>query len=461
MTRPSAPTAAPDQAGTVWPLSDEPAFERVPHGWREALAAVFERDLRRHVMDAWFPRCVDMQSGGFFSDFDRRWRLNGPQHRMLETQARQTRTAARLGIAYPAEQRWVEIALHGLRYLREVMHDPTEGGWYWMVDRSGRPMAGGTKHAHGTAYLIDAGVEVYRLTGAAEALELAGAAFAWLEACLRDGTHGGYHGWATRDGRPIMSADEVPVPGLREPLGHGIGLKDINVHSDLLEAFTLLLEIQPDDSIRQAVAEVYDVITRHFVTPRGELHYMMHADWGPMPALEAFGYHFQTALRLPLAAPSVGRSHDEALAMAYRLVDHAVARGWLARGGFAHAGPAAEPNAIEGASLVVRKRSFWVQTEGLKILLLFALRDERAEHYRGLTDSLVRFIDRHLIDHRHGGWLTLPLADQPLRRRLRAGRLMAKGDVWKDASHEADMYVTGLRMLRGLGHKAPLVSVGS
>jgi cellobiose epimerase len=461
MTGPSAPTAAPDQAGTVWPLSDEPAFERAPHEWREALAARFERDLRRHVMDAWFPRCVDRQSGGFFSDFDRRWRLNGPQHRMLETQARQTRTAARLGIAYPTEARWAEIALHGLRYLREVMHDPAEGGWYWMVDRSGRPMAGGTKHAHGTAYLVDAGVEVFRLTGAADAIELAREAFEWMQACLRDRIHGGYHGWATRDGRPIISTDDLPEPGLREPLGHGIGLKDINVHSDLLEAFTLLMEVQPHDRIREAASEVYDAITERFVTARGEMHYMIHADWTPLPALEEFGYHFQTALRVPIAAQFVGHPHEQALAVAYRLVDHAVARGLLDGGGFAHAGAAAEPNSIEGVPVMVRKRSFWVQTEALKILLLLALLDKRPEHYQNLTDGLVAFIDRELIDHRHGGWLALPLADQPLRRRLRPGRLMAKGDVWKDAAHEADLYLVGLRMLRGLSHTAPLDSVGS
>jgi cellobiose epimerase len=451
-----ARTAALGEADTPWPLSDGPAFGRVPHDWREALAARFERDLRRHVMDAWFPACVDNEAGGFFSDLDRRWRLAGPQHRMLEGQARQTRTAARLGRAFPSEPRWTQIALHGLHYLREVMHDKAEGGWYWMVDRSGQPMAGGTKHAHGTAYLMDAGLEVFRLTGAEEALELALTAFAWLQACLRDRDHGGYHGWATRDGRPIMTPDDVPAPELREPLGHGIGLKDINVHSDLLEAFTYLALTCPDEGVVSALGEVYEAITEHFVGPGGQMHYMISADWTPLPALEEYGYHLQTALRLPFAAPLVGRSASEALASSRLLVDHAVARGWLDGGAFAHAGPAAEPNDIEGTSIVVRKRSFWVQTEGLKILLLFALLDERPEHYRSLTDELVSFIDRHLIDHRHGGWLPLPLVDQPLRRRLRAGRLMAKGDLWKDASHEADLYLIGLRMLRGLAHSAAL-----
>jgi len=38
----------------------------------------FETALWRHVIDAWFPRCLDLTHGGFLSDFDRAWRPCGP-----------------------------------------------------------------------------------------------------------------------------------------------------------------------------------------------------------------------------------------------------------------------------------------------------------------------------------------------------------------------------------------------
>jgi hypothetical protein len=45
---------------------------------REDIAAEMLGALRRHVMEAWFPRCLDRDAGGFFCDFDRRWKRRGP-----------------------------------------------------------------------------------------------------------------------------------------------------------------------------------------------------------------------------------------------------------------------------------------------------------------------------------------------------------------------------------------------
>ena len=57
-------------------------------------AADFEAVLFRHVVDVWFPRCLDTRYGGFLCDFDRAWNESGPHHKLLEFQARQTLFAA-------------------------------------------------------------------------------------------------------------------------------------------------------------------------------------------------------------------------------------------------------------------------------------------------------------------------------------------------------------------------------
>ena len=171
---------APSSPGTPWPVAGTAEFARVDARWRSELAAALGADLQRHVMDAWFPRSIDLELGGFESEFDRRWHRRRASERILEFQARQTRTAARIGIAFPAETAWQDTALHGLRYLAEVMHDEADGGWFWRVDTAGRPMAGGSKHAHSTAYLIGAGVALHRLTGSDDALDVAREGFEWL-----------------------------------------------------------------------------------------------------------------------------------------------------------------------------------------------------------------------------------------------------------------------------------------
>ena len=93
------------------------------------LVASMQEVLRGDVIDVWFPRSVDRLRGGYNCDFDRRWRPQGPQDRLLEFQARQMRSAARLAMAFPEEDRFIDFALHGLRYLRDVMWDRRYGGW--------------------------------------------------------------------------------------------------------------------------------------------------------------------------------------------------------------------------------------------------------------------------------------------------------------------------------------------
>lgn len=38
------------------------------------LADETEAVLRRDVLDVWFPRCIDNENGGFYSDFTRDWK---------------------------------------------------------------------------------------------------------------------------------------------------------------------------------------------------------------------------------------------------------------------------------------------------------------------------------------------------------------------------------------------------
>jgi mannobiose 2-epimerase len=415
--------------------------------------------LGTHVIRPWFPRCVDQLDGGFLADFDYRWRPSGSQHRMLEFQARQTRTAARLGVALPGDSSWTGVVNHGLRYLEDAMRDRADGGWFGLVDRSGSPLLAGTKHAHGTAYLISCGAEAHMLTGDQEPLEIARAAFEWLDTSLHDAEHGGYHGWATRDGKVIRSAADLPAElaaRRNDPLDHGIGLKDANVHSDLLEAFTLLLAVWPDDRLRARLAETYDIVTRHFATPDGAVHYLVHADLTPVPGLERYGYPFQTGFRLAPAAHQAGRPAADAQALAQRMLDHGIEWGWdEQRGGFVEAGPAAQPRTVAGARLTLRNRPWWVQTEAAKLLLLQALAEAAPGPHHSLFERLMAVIESEFVDRKRGGWEMTARSDWPLRLRL-PGRGMPKSDIWKDASHEADMYLASIRMLRGLRQSSPI-----
>src|SRR5437660_2535916 len=210
------------------------------------------------ILKAWFPRTIDTEYGGFLSDFDYRWRAKGPQHKMLEYQARQTIAAAK------GAQRFKELydtALHGFRYLKERMWDAQSGGWFHLLDRSGNPLEGGVKHGHGSSYAISACVCCYELTAGQACLELAKTAFAWLEEHAHDSVNGGYFVFYQRDGCPILSNDQAGFhSNLRDPIGTPIGSKDANTTSDLLKAFSDLHRVWPDALLKQRLQELLRIV---------------------------------------------------------------------------------------------------------------------------------------------------------------------------------------------------------
>jgi cellobiose epimerase len=443
--------AARRASDTAWPLAGTPEYDRIPTDWRTSVADRLERDLQRHVIEPWFPRTIDTERGGFRTDFDRHWRPMGPDDRMLEYQARNTRSVARLGQAYVDQEQWVDYARHGVRYIEDVMHDRAYGGWYWLVNRDGEPLAGGSKHAHSTAYIIGAFVEAYVLTRDEGALELAVAAFDWLDATLHDDEHGGFHGWVTRDGELILRPEQAAILGREaDPLGHEIGLKDLNVHSDLLESLRLLYSERPTEILGARIRELYGIVEHNFMAPDGHMRYLVRPDLTPVAGPEHPGYAFQCAFRMPLIAPFVGQSQEAALELARRMVDASLASGREGR----------KPGLLEKlAPPSQRVRAWWVQTEAIEALLLLEL-NGTTRSYRADVDELLHLVQTELLDERHGGWYQIPRSDWSLAERARVRRL-PKAHRWKDVSHETDMSVSTIRMLRGLAADAPLRSAVS
>jgi len=420
---------------------------------REAMASEMEAVLRRHVMETWFPRCVDTRDGGFSSDFDRRWRPGPDTDRMLEFQGRQTRSAAKLAIAYPAEGQWAEYALHGFRYLRDVMWDGKHGGWYWKVDRSGGPLVAGTKHAHSISYAMQACALTYAATGDSEARALATEAFSWFDSRAHDGEYGGYHAWLTREGEVIRDAAGVPAgAGEIDPLGHDVGLKDVNYHGDWFEALNDLVAIIPDDHAQARLSEFAGLYLDRITTARGEVHFAFQVDWMPVPQPERYGYGMQAIQRI-FSAESRLEERDRLLTRAIQIADHLVERAWTARGGFWYAGAAGVPDELEGVSLTVKRRIWWVQFEALRALATLVARDPDNSRYTHILRRQWAFVRDGMTDPVYGGfYVTCPRdlrrAERPLTR-WQAGPALNKGNQWKDAAHETDALLSSIAALRG------------
>jgi mannobiose 2-epimerase len=404
-------------------------------------AAELESTLVRHVVEPWFPRCLDAEHGGFLCDFDRAWRSSGPQDKFLEFQARQTWLAALVSRQYPQDEGLREATNHGLRCLRETMWDSAYGGWFHRADRAGVARDEGRKHAHGSAYAIAACAEASVTLGDPGGLELAQAGFEWLDSNARDGEHGGYFGFLARDGSVIR--DEASYSKPRDPIGTPIGLKDANVNSDLIETLSVLVAIEPAELARARLAELVLIVGERLVSPEGTLSFYCRPDWTPLSGTR-FGTQLQTAHRLVTAGELLGASNDDVAGPLFR---RTLELGWdRGSGGFFFADYGYRPH----------RREWWVSAECLRALaVLGPLAGDEGGH-RTLEERVWSYLSRRLLDERYGGMYTEGIDGLPYRRRALGIRFapdpaVAKGSIWKDGWHEGKALLVCMDAARRAG----------
>ncbi|PYS64820.1 MAG: hypothetical protein DMF74_05770, partial [Acidobacteria bacterium] len=124
-------------------LADEMGTTRTRHaeGYRTSDDYLDEMDavLRHDVLGVWFPRSVDKESGGFYSNFARDWQPARSDGKFSVFQGRMTWVAARIVIARPdLKDRFLPIIDHGMKYLSEVLWDKQHGGFFWGLDDTGK-----------------------------------------------------------------------------------------------------------------------------------------------------------------------------------------------------------------------------------------------------------------------------------------------------------------------------------
>ncbi len=327
------------------------------------------------------------------------------------------------------------------------MWDSRHGGWFHRTSRGGEPLEARSKHAHGLAYGISACAVLHATSRVEGALELAKEGFAWLEAHAHDAEHGGYFGMLADDGTAVRRPSENPIGGPHDTIGTPVELKDLNVHSDLIDTFTSLYRVWPDPLVEQRLREVVDIVFRRSRLPGGTSAYFWFPDFRPAPHLVRYGYACHAAIRLYAARDLIGEPEQTVIDNARRMATAALRLGWdRERNGVFLAGPAFPPLELDGRSLVVRLKSWWVQFEALQAMLSLSLAAGQDE-FRTLFRRQWDYVVRYLVDHERKGLYGEGLDTAEAGGEASMAQAMLKGTFWKDASHEARAWTDCMRLL--------------
>jgi mannobiose 2-epimerase len=228
----------------------------------------FTQELKSNILPFWLKLAPNPDNNGFYGAVQ----SSGEPYPGVP---RWSLTIARLLWTFSAAYRhhkdpeYLEIATRAFNDLENTFWDEENKGFYWSVTYDGQPMEA-NKQIYLQGFVIYGYSEYYRATGDVTVLERAKEVYTLIEKYGADEKNGGYIEWLTQDwsGQPEEANNYLGTSAA----------KSQNTHLHLLEAYTNLLRVWLDESLREKsinltnilLDKIYDEKTQHLVLLSGK-----------------------------------------------------------------------------------------------------------------------------------------------------------------------------------------------
>ena len=380
-------------------------------------------ELTGNILPYWIERMSDPR-GGFYGRRDGNDVLDpeAPKGAILNARILWTFSAAYRVLGEPA---YLETATRAKREIIDRFYDSEYGGIYWSLDSDGQPLDT-KKQFYAIGFAIYGLSEYARATGDAEALEYAKRLFRDIETHSRDRERGGYLEAAQRDWTPIAD--------MRLSEKDDNASKTMNTHLHIIEPYTNLLRVWPDEELREATTSLLHLFLERFTGTegRGHLSLFFDNDWNRQDAEISYGHDIEASWLMLETAHVLGDSGLTARTMEVtrRIADAAM-----------------EGRCCDGSMIYERHASgrydddkhWWVQAEnvlGQLYQYIFHGRDQ----FLPMTVQSWRYIDGNIVDREHGEWMWSRRSGNPNRTDDHAG-------FWKCPYHNARMCLEAMERL--------------
>lgn len=353
-----------------------------------ALAQRAEAELRVDILPFWLTHTRDRERGGFFGriDNDLKIRASAPKGSLLTSRILWTFSAAYRRYQQPE---YMEMARWAFDDLQGRFWDQTHGGVVWSTKANGKPLEP-RKQTYAQAFAIYGCAEYYRASGDQAALDRAIELYRLVEQHAYDSAQGGYF--------EAFASDWSALPPETHNLIGADAPKSQNTMLHVMEAYTNLYRVWPDEGLRRRLAELVDrMVTRVLDQRTKHLHLFLAADWAPLSQEYSYGHDIEFSWLLVEAAEVLG---DQALVEQLRPVALGIARviadeGLDADGGLYNEGG---PGGISDPS-----KHWWPQAEAaVGFLNAYQLSGEPAFLRRAQRSW--DFIEKRIVDREGGEW---------------------------------------------------------
>jgi len=355
-----------------------------------------EQELTDNILPFWIKHTCDEEHGGFYGGLSNDLIIDNEQPRSAVLCARILWTYSTAYRTYGEAAGYLSMARRAYAYLADKFWDQQYGGVYWTLDYHGQPISD-RKHVYAQAFAIYGLAEFYRATGEAGALSLAQTLFQLIEAHSFDAVHQGNIECCARDWGALtdMRLSE------KEPACR----KSMNTLLHLMEAYTNLLRIWPDEALKAKQRGLIEVFLRHIIDPQTH-HFRLFFDdeWQSLAGHISPGHDIEGSWLLMEAAEV--QNDADLLARARHsamLLAEAVSRDGVAADG-------AVLNEVSLQGVRNFEKHWWVQAEGLVGFYNAYQLSGRAE-FAQAANQLWNLIETQFVDRTHGEWFKIVRPD--------------------------------------------------
>lgn len=351
--------------------------------YRDELEAELE-----NILAYWSTKAVDHEKGGFYGRIGSNGIIDHSAVKGSVLYARILWTFSAACI-HKNDYALLPLAHRAYDYITGHFMDRKNGGLFWSIHSNGRP-ADTKKQVYAIAFAIYALSGYYRLTQKEEVRNLAIGLFTLIEEHACDPVNGGY--------TEALTADWQPIDDLRLSAKDANEKKTMNTHLHVLEAYTALYAVWPDEKLKEQLHALIRHFTDHMIHAQTHhLNLFFSEQWQQRSDLVSFGHDIEASWLLAEAAlltgdPSLIKKIDaQSLAIA-----QAAGEGLDTDGGLFYEYFPAEKK-------LVKEKHWWPQAEAM---VGFFHAWEISGNRKWLHQSILswEFVKEKILDKKNGEW---------------------------------------------------------
>ncbi len=371
-------------------------------------------ELLSDILPYWL-RCKDNTYGGFIG------RIDGNDYRLPFANKgviMMSRILWTFSAAYKMfnDVTYLDAAKQAKDFLLNYFIDPHFGGVYWEVDYKGSAV-NTKKQAYAIGFVIYGLSEYYRAASDKDCLDTALELYRLIEKHIYDEGRNGYIEALTMDWKEI---EDMRLSEKDENERF-----TMNTHLHILEAYTNLLEVYPDDRLRERVKNLILIFTEKIINKKScHLGLFFDESWNEKKNIVSYGHDIEASWLLYEAAEATGDKSliDKLKSLSSEMAD-AAAEGIEPDGSMIYESDKRHVDA---------ERHWWVQAEAVTgyFYQYILTGDTKALQ---TSVNVWEYIKKNIIDYTNGEWVWSIYADGSVNR------IEDKAGFWKCPYHNGRM----------------------